>query len=157
MDACCSMWWVQSLRAPSLKPTVFCDFPQKNGWMEDNYCMFFFKKAFEPGRRERLVSGKVEITSFFWLQNPSTLWVRLECSQVFIDESWQWVVKIGLVYDSLVYEKTKSTCLLYGVALGQMLGVSKNSVTPKSSILIGFFIIFTIHFGGFPPIFGNTR
>ena len=26
---------------------------------------------------------------------------------------------------------------------------------PKSSILIGFSIIFTIHFGGFPPIFGN--
>ena len=24
---------------------------------------------------------------------------------------------------------------------------------PKSSILIGFSIIFTIHFGGFPPIF----
>ena len=28
---------------------------------------------------------------------------------------------------------------------------------PKSSILIGFSIVFTIHFGGFPPIFGNTR
>ncbi len=27
---------------------------------------------------------------------------------------------------------------------------------PKSSILIGFSIIFTIHFGGFHPIFGNT-
>ena len=27
---------------------------------------------------------------------------------------------------------------------------------PKSSILIGFSIIFTIHFGVFPPIFGNT-
>ena len=26
----------------------------------------------------------------------------------------------------------------------------------KSSILIGFSIIFTIHFGGFPPIFGST-
>ena len=36
------------------------------------------------------------------------------------------------------------------------MGVSKNSGTPKSSILIGFPIIFTIHFGGFPPIFGNT-
>ena len=31
--------------------------------------------------------------------------------------------------------------------------VSKNSGTPKSSILIGFSIIFTIHFGFFPPIF----
>ena len=33
----------------------------------------------------------------------------------------------------------------------------KNSGTLKSSILIGFSIIFTIHFGGFPPIFGNTH
>ena len=31
--------------------------------------------------------------------------------------------------------------------------VSKNSGTPKSSILIGFSIIFTIHFGVFPPIY----
>ena len=28
---------------------------------------------------------------------------------------------------------------------------------PKSSILIGFSIIFSIHFGGFTPIFGNTQ
>ena len=28
------------------------------------------------------------------------------------------------------------------------MGVSKNNGTPKSSILIGFSIIFTIHFGG---------
>ena len=31
------------------------------------------------------------------------------------------------------------------------MGVSKNRGTPKSSILIGFSIIFTMHFGGFPP------
>ncbi len=31
--------------------------------------------------------------------------------------------------------------------------VSKNRGIPKSSIFIGFFIIFTIHFGGFPPYF----
>ncbi len=30
-------------------------------------------------------------------------------------------------------------------------------VPPKSSIFIGFSIIFTIHFGGLPPIFGNTH
>ena len=35
--------------------------------------------------------------------------------------------------------------------------VSENSGTPKSSILIGFSIIFSIHFGGNTPIFGNTR
>ena len=28
---------------------------------------------------------------------------------------------------------------------------------PKSSILIGFSIIFTIHFGGNTPIFGNIH
>ena len=37
------------------------------------------------------------------------------------------------------------------------MGVSKNSGTPKSWILIGFSIIFTIHFGGFPQFFGNTH
>ena len=36
------------------------------------------------------------------------------------------------------------------------MGVSKNSGTPKSSILTGFSIIFTIHFGGKPTIVGNT-
>ena len=33
------------------------------------------------------------------------------------------------------------------------LGVSKNNGTPKSSILIGFSIIFTIHLGGGSPYF----
>ena len=33
------------------------------------------------------------------------------------------------------------------------MGVSKNNATPKSSILIGFSIIFTIHFWGKPPYF----
>ena len=37
------------------------------------------------------------------------------------------------------------------------MGVFKNNGTPKSSILIGFSIIFTIHFGGFPTILGNTH
>ena len=37
------------------------------------------------------------------------------------------------------------------------MGVSKNrGGPPKSSILIGISIIFTIHFGGFPTIFGLT-
>ena len=34
--------------------------------------------------------------------------------------------------------------------------VSEKNGTPKSSILIGFSIIFTIHFGGKPSIFGST-
>ncbi len=36
------------------------------------------------------------------------------------------------------------------------MGVSKNNGTPKSSILIGFSIIFTIHFGGKIPLFLET-
>ena len=35
--------------------------------------------------------------------------------------------------------------------------VSENSGTPKSSILIRFSIIFTIHFGVRTPILGNTH
>ena len=47
----------------------------------------------------------------------------------------------------------------YGKVLGGGLEVghvSENSGTPKSSILIGFSIIFTIHFGG-TTIFGNIH
>ena len=36
-----------------------------------------------------------------------------------------------------------------------VLGVSTNNGIPKSFILIVISIIFTIHFGGFPPIFGG--
>ena len=43
-----------------------------------------------------------------------------------------------------------------GGLLSYHLDVSKNRGTPKASIFIGFSIIFTIHFGGFPPIFGLT-
>ncbi len=39
----------------------------------------------------------------------------------------------------------------------EYLGVSLNNGTPKSWIWIGFSIIFTIHFGDFPPIFGNIH
>ena len=47
---------------------------------------------------------------------------------------------------------------MVGVLKENDLGVSKNKGAPKSSILIGVSIIFTIHFGGFPntPIFGST-
>ena len=37
--------------------------------------------------------------------------------------------------------------------LGTSMGVSKNNGITKSSILIGFSIIFTIHFGGNTPHF----
>ena len=44
----------------------------------------------------------------------------------------------------------------YVVVFWEYMGISKNSGTPKSSILIGVSIIFTIHFQ-VPPIFGNTH
>ena len=45
---------------------------------------------------------------------------------------------------------------MVGVLKENDLGVSKNKGAPKSSILIGFSIIFTIHFGGKnTPIFGS--
>ena len=37
--------------------------------------------------------------------------------------------------------------------ISSQMGVSKNNGTPKSSILIGFSTIFTIHFGGKIPLF----
>ena len=45
-------------------------------------------------------------------------------------------------------------CALSQQNLGENLGVSKKSGTPKSSILIGLSIIFTIHFG--VPLFLET-
>ena len=47
--------------------------------------------------------------------------------------------------------KTHSVIPLYG-CFPKMVGFP-----PKSSILIGFSIVFTIHFGGKPPIVGNTQ
>ena len=44
----------------------------------------------------------------------------------------------------------------HGCWVERYMGVSKNYGTPKSSILIGFSIIFTIHFGGTPPLFLET-
>ena len=47
-------------------------------------------------------------------------------------------------------------CVAVHVVMDVYMGVSKNYGTPKSSILIVFFIIFTIHFGGKKHIFGST-
>ena len=47
--------------------------------------------------------------------------------------------------------------ICFHIRLYSHMDVSKNNGTPKSSILIWFSIIFTIHFGGFPPpMFGST-
>ena len=55
-------------------------------------------------------------------------------------------------------ESTERSCAQAQV-LTLYMGVSKHRGVkpPKSSILIGFPLIFTIHFGGFRPIFGNTH
>ena len=47
-------------------------------------------------------------------------------------------------------------CMFFLVQSFRYVDVSENNGTPKSSILIGFSIVFTIHFWGFPPIFGST-
>ena len=49
------------------------------------------------------------------------------------------------------FRTTKNRSYRYTRVFPKMVGFP-----PKSSMLIGFSIIFTIHFGGFPPIFGST-
>ena len=56
-------------------------------------------------------------------------------------------------------DKLPRTTLNIQIPCVEHMSVSKKYVFfyPKSSILIGFSLIFTIHFGGFPAIFGNTH
>ncbi len=63
-----------------------------------------------------------------------------------------WLFKNGILKKGYIIIATKKNWV--GNVIPYM-GVSK-SCTPKSSILIGLSIIFTIHFGVFPPIFGNV-
>ena len=52
---------------------------------------------------------------------------------------------------------TAATRLRKRLKVIQHMDGSKNrGKPPNHHILIGFSIIFTIHFGGFPPIFGST-
>ena len=55
-----------------------------------------------------------------------------------------------------VLSKFDAKCMVIFKDFHLYLGVSKNHGIPKSSTLIGFPIILTIHFGFFPPIFGST-
>ena len=52
--------------------------------------------------------------------------------------------------------KTTSYVAVVSVFMKNDMDVSENSGTLKSSILIGFSITFTIHFGG-PPLFWGTH
>ena len=56
-------------------------------------------------------------------------------------------------YTSFVWMLPFLVFLMNNILAVSYMSVSKNSGTPKSSILIGFSIIFTIHFGGLPPLF----
>ena len=62
-------------------------------------------------------------------------------------------------WGKMTYKLTKKH-MFFQIKVAQIrsyMGVSKNNGTPKSSILIGVSIIFTIHFGVlFPTIFGST-
>ena len=55
--------------------------------------------------------------------------------------------------DSKIKEHVLLISPTFWQMLSQYVGVSKNSGTPKSWILIGVSIIFTIHFGGKIPLF----
>ncbi len=68
------------------------------------------------------------------------------------DEFFQASIDFSILRGRL--KKTwKSISILF-----EYLGVSKNMrKPPKASILLGFSIIFNIHFGGFTPIFGNNQ
>ena len=52
-------------------------------------------------------------------------------------------------------EKSNSRVKAFNFSYQQQKGLSKTNGTPKSSILIGVSIIFTMHFGGPIPIFAN--
>ena len=65
------------------------------------------------------------------------------------------LIFLDKLHEATHHAETISPCVLHPNIditshLCKYMGVSKNSGTPKSSILIGFSIIFTIHFGIFP-------
>ena len=62
----------------------------------------------------------------------------------------RWAMKRG----PLVWLFDIGNCIYYPVI---WVFPKNRGKTPKSSILIGFSIIFTIHFGGKPPIFRNIH
>ena len=83
-----------------------------------------------------------------------------------MDPSWDWIFMLKSTLTTLpetnIFSENRRPLefrrfLLETIIFRCKLGVSKNRGTPKSSILIGFSLIFTIHFGGFPSIFGNTQ
>ena len=57
-------------------------------------------------------------------------------------------------FDEAILKKKNQSNPVY---IWLYMGVSKNNGILKSSILIRFSIIFTIHFGGNTPIFGNIH
>ena len=60
-------------------------------------------------------------------------------------------------YQGNLLEKTDVDEIFCFIQNYTYMAVSKNNGTPKPSIVIGFSIIFTIHFRGFPTIFGNIH
>ena len=116
--------------------------------------------------------GKIpNLTSIFvkWVETTNQIGVLFRCASKFSFPRWHFQVSfrrhknrgdwfhIAFVWDLGVglAGAIKASWRFLEVEQTHM-GVSKNRGTPKSSISIGFFIIFTIHFGGFPPIFGST-
>ena len=83
-------------------------------------------------------------------------WSR-QCGDVAIFFSKKWIPSSRKSNYPILKPQLDDDVVLSPPLLWLEMGVSKNNGTPKSSILIGFSIIFTIHFGGFPPIFGNIQ
>ena len=84
------------------------------------------------------------------------------CTEM-LQKTWRFFSKSRIIRRQMKVEqqqkpdqtKTKPKSNLMQAHVEIDVDVSKNRGTPKSSILIGFFIIFTIHFGG-PPLFLET-
>jgi len=108
----------------------------------------------------RIFGGADQHHFFFWAAQHIPGWILY--FSLYLIFFWG-VSKVENFQASALHTTNKKHIALFFFLLGEIsdplkynMVVSKNSDTPKSSILIGFSIIFTIHFGGFPPIFGST-
>ena len=101
-------------------------------------CVRLFWNENTKSRKSLKTEDHVSINETQAFGNPSAVWALRQAMR---DMSW----KVG----SRWFEQ---------FILGNRLWMfPKTGVPPKSSNLIGFSIIFTIHFGGNTPIFGNTQ
>ena len=125
--------------------------------------MYFFQQLKKTHRNPRgciLGGGNSKIFLKF---SPRTLGKWSNLTGMFFEMVWNhqlvfdWRQLLQRWSDFVNNSGPGNACLAKGPLSHLYMGVSENSGTPKSSILIGFSIIFTIQFGGNTPIFGNTH